>query len=118
LLPVMWLALTVQILAPVAACWATAIAASDPLAAAVMCRNSAPSGETPDDGAAAHRARSGCCAAFCPSHAGAPAVPEQAAGFLHVDRPSTRIDWSAVDCHLPAYRTRAHAQARGPPNIS
>jgi hypothetical protein len=37
-LPIVLLALTVQILAPIAACWAPSIAGSDPLHAAIICQ--------------------------------------------------------------------------------
>ena len=46
--PVLLIALTVQILAPVAACWAATIAA-DPLQAAVICHDNAASTAGPTD---------------------------------------------------------------------
>ena len=40
-LPVVLIALTVQILAPIGACWAASIAASNPLHAAAICHDAA-----------------------------------------------------------------------------
>ena len=40
-LPIVLIALVVQIFAPIGACWAASIAASDPLAAAVICHGNA-----------------------------------------------------------------------------
>ena len=40
-LPIVLIALMVQILAPIAACWAASIAASDPLHAAIICQDAA-----------------------------------------------------------------------------
>jgi hypothetical protein len=54
-LPIVLIALAVQIFAPIGACWAATIAASDPLAGAVICHgNAAPgAGQTDQTG---HRA--------------------------------------------------------------
>ena len=59
-LPIVLIALVVQIFAPIGACWAATIAASDPLAGAVICHgNGAPgAGQTDPTG---HRAHDGCC---------------------------------------------------------
>ena len=42
-LPIVLIAVMVQILAPIAACWAASIAASDPLHAAVICHDNSAS---------------------------------------------------------------------------
>ncbi len=47
-LPIVLIALMVQILAPIGACWAASIAASDPLAGAVICHGSWRSRGRPD----------------------------------------------------------------------
>ena len=50
-LPIVLIALMVQILAPIAACWAAATAASDPLGAVAICHDiAAATGPTGDQG--------------------------------------------------------------------
>src|ERR1700761_4855454 len=66
-LPVILIALITQILAPVAACWAAAIAVADPLQSAGICHSDATTGSGDQDrGQYAH---DGLCA-ICVSHAG------------------------------------------------
>jgi len=43
-LPIVLIALAVQIFAPIGACWAASIAASDPLSRAVICHGNAAAG--------------------------------------------------------------------------
>ena len=61
-LPIVLIALVVQIFAPIGACWAASIAASDPLAGAVICHGNASSTSGQSD-QAGHRAHDGCCSA-------------------------------------------------------
>ncbi|HEX3170896.1 MAG TPA: DUF2946 family protein, partial [Burkholderiales bacterium] len=78
-LPIVLIALAVQIFAPIGACWAAAIAASDPLAGAVICHGSAApgAGQTDQTG---HRAHDGCCSVCSVLQTGAPVdVPQIAA---------------------------------------
>src|SRR3981081_3777969 len=70
-LPIVLIALTVQIFAPIAACWAASIAASDPLQAAGLCHDSAaPPG--PIDQPGHPRGHDGCCSVCSVAHGGAP----------------------------------------------
>ena len=55
-LPIVLIALVVQILAPIAACWATGMAASDPLQAAFICHDNAASLPAQGDQGGEHRA--------------------------------------------------------------
>ena len=48
-LPIVLVALAVQIFAPIGACWAVSIAASDPLARAVICHGNAAAGAGQSD---------------------------------------------------------------------
>ena len=58
-LPIVMMALLVQILAPIAACWAAGIAASDPLAAAVICHDNAAQTNGGGDQTGGHQAHDG-----------------------------------------------------------
>src|SRR5437660_12908535 len=82
-LPVVLIALVVQIFAPIGACWAASIAASDPLAAAVICHGSAgsTSGATDQPG---HRAHEGCCSVCSVLQTGAPVDIPQTAEIISV----------------------------------
>src|SRR5690349_11918273 len=76
-LPIALLALAVQVLAPIATCWAASIAASDPLSAPVICHgNAAAAGQ--DDQSGTQDALTACCGLCGVLHTGAP-----------VDRPAT-----------------------------
>ena len=121
-LPIVMLALAVQILAPIAACWAAGIVVSDPLAAlgaAAICHDT--SGQVdnqanrPDQ--SGHYAHDGACALCCLAHAGASMdMPKTANAepFRH----SLRVVWRNVAPELRDSRTSGHTQARGPPSIS
>ena len=78
-LPIVLIALAVQIFAPIGACWAATIAASDPLAGAVICHGSGGpgAGQTDQTG---HRAHDGCCSVCSVLQTGAPVdIPQIAA---------------------------------------
>ena len=115
-LPIVLIALVVQIFAPVGACWAASIAASDPLAGAVICHgNAAPgAGQTDQTG---HRAHDGCCSVCSVLQTGAPVdVPQLAA--IAVDRVAEQVAWLDFAFRLTNARAGSHAQARAPPSIS
>ena len=115
-LPIVLVALVVQIFAPIGACWAATIAASDPLAGAVICHgNAAPgAGQTDQTG---HRAHDGCCSVCSVLQTGAPVdVPQLAA--IAVDRVAEQVAWLDFAFRLTNARAGSHAQARAPPAIS
>ena len=88
-LPIVLIALAVQIFAPIGACWAASIAASDPLAGAVI----------------------------CVLQTGAPVdVPQIAA--IPFDRVAEQVAWFDFAFRLTNARAGSHAQARAPPSIS
>ena len=116
LLPVVLLALAMQILAPIAACWATAIAASDPLGAAEICRPGAAhaSGQQGDQGGD-QRTHDGVCAVCCVLHAGVSIDTPQVAAFATPYRKVERVVWRNHALDLSVYRTGSNSQARAPP---
>jgi len=117
-LPIVLMALVVQIFAPIGATWAASIASSDPLAAAAICHGNAAS--TPDqaDQNAPHRAHEGCCAVCSVLHTGAPVDAPESAAAVAIDRPAARVVWIAFVADRFASRAGSHAQARAPPSIS
>ena len=116
-LPIVLIALLVQIFAPIGACWAASIAASDPLAAAVICHGdaSAPAGQNDQTG---HRAHDGCCSVCSVLQTGAPVDVPQAADVIRLDRGPERVVWVEFTPDRLGSRAGSHAQARAPPPIS
>jgi hypothetical protein len=120
-LPIVLIALMVQILAPIGACWAASIAASDPLAAATICRDGAVSAagqaNSSTDPSGGHHIHDGACCMACGSHAPASIdAPHTAVAVPY--RHALQVVWHAAALSLPAFRSGAHAQARAPPFIS
>jgi hypothetical protein len=118
-LPIVLIALAVQILAPIAACWAAGVAASDPLAAAVICHDASGQAGNPANqpGSAGHGAHDGACALCCLAHAGT-SLDTPTTTVAEPHRHSLRVVWYDVARDLRDSRTSGHAQARGPPSIS
>ena len=116
-LPIVLIALMVQILAPVGACWAARIAASDPLAGAVICHGNGASenGRTDSIG---HRAHDGCCSVCNVLQTGWSIDVAPSAGIIGFDRQSARVVWIALEPDRLVSRAGSHAQARAPPSIS
>jgi hypothetical protein len=116
-LPIVLLALVVQIFAPIGACWAASIAASDPLAAAVICHGNgaSPNGQSDQTN---HRAHNGCCSVCSVLQTGAPVDVPQIAAAVTFERQAVRVVWIEFTAERFASRAGSHAQARAPPSIS
>src|ERR1043166_6633068 len=114
-LPIVLIAVLVQIVAPIGATWAATIAAVDPLQAVPICHGAgasipdqlAPSGQSAHDG---------CCSACNVAHNGAPIDAAQAAATLF--RPATLVVWLEPPSDRLGSRPGSHAQARAPPAFS
>src|SRR4051812_24403187 len=90
-LPIVLLALLVQILAPIGVSWATSIALSDPLASAVICSGSVTGGHHqprqhgPDDA---------CCSVCTVAQSSGSALESRFETFTIPDRPTQNLLWS------------------------
>lgn len=116
-LPIVLIALVVQIFAPIGACWAASIASSDPLARAVICHGNGASaaGQADQTG---YRAHDGCCSVCSVLQTGAPVdVPDLAAAISFV-RQHHRVVWVEFTPDRFGALAGSHAQARAPPSIS
>jgi hypothetical protein len=113
-LPIVLIALVVQILAPIGATWAAAIAASDPLNAAPICHGGQDGLPNEPNG----RAHDGACSVCCAAQIGASLDMPKAATSAVPYRVAARVVWldEAADA-VPA-RAGSHAQARGPPLLT
>jgi hypothetical protein len=115
-LPIVLIAVLVQIFAPIGATWAASIAASDPLHAAVICHGNAASVPNPSDQSGQPRAHD-CCSVCNVVHTGAPVGTPQAAvaaPWCHAER----VVWLDAAPDLFSSRAGSHAQARAPPSFS
>jgi hypothetical protein len=120
-LPIVLFALVVQVLAPIAACWAAVIAASDPLYAAEICRDGADSaaGQTGDPaGQTGHHVHDAACCLSCAAHGGPSVDTPDPITVVTPYRQAQRVVWRIHAFRVADSRTRSHAQARAPPAIS
>jgi hypothetical protein len=121
-LPIVLFALVVQVLAPIAACWAAVIAASDPLYAAEICRDGGgpTTSQTGDPaGQAGHHVHDAACCLSCAAHGGASVdTPEPVATAAAPYRLAERVVWRDHRADLSHSRAGSQAQARAPPAIS
>ena len=116
-LPIVLIALVVQIFAPIGACWAASLAASDPIAAAVICHGNADASAGQSD-QTGHRAHDGCCSVCSVLHTGAPVDVPQTADAVVIERQHARVVWVEFTTDRFGSRAGSHAQARAPPSIS
>jgi hypothetical protein len=116
-LPIVLIAVLVQIFAPIGATWAASIAASDPLHAAAICHGNAGSVPNQSDQSGQHRAHDGCCSVCSVVHTGAPVATPHAA-FTTPTRHAERVIWLDTAPDLFGSRAGSHAQARAPPSLS
>jgi hypothetical protein len=121
-LPIVLIALVAQVLAPIAACWAAGIAASDPsgsaLGSAFICHASADSAPAQTDQGSDHRAHHGACAICCIAQAAtAIDAPQQAAVTAPYRQPECVV-WRGQAVELPGARAGSNAQARAPPSLT
>jgi hypothetical protein len=119
-LPIVLFALVVQVLAPIAACWAAVIAASDPLAAAEICRDGrASTGQAGDPaGPASHHVHDAGCCLSCASHGGTSVDTPEPAAIVTPYRQAERVVWRSRAPELFHYRIGSQARARAPPSFS
>jgi hypothetical protein len=111
-LPIILIALVVQILAPIGATFAAAIAASDPLSTAPICHGGQEG--LPSHGDQNGRAHDGACSVCCVAQAGASLDTPEAASVVPT-RVAARVVWRDQAPDLLPARAGSHAQARAPP---
>jgi hypothetical protein len=117
-LPIVLFALAVQVFAPIGACWAASIAATDPLSAGVICHGNAAAG-TQGDQTAPQGHHRGCCTLCGVLHTGAPVdTPQPAAALVAPDRLAAPIVWHALAPEPARSRAGSPEQARAPPALS
>jgi disulfide bond formation protein DsbB len=114
-LPIVLIALVVQILAPIGACWAAVVAATDPLQGIEICHSDPAANPSQSDQGGQRRGHDGACSMCCAAQAGASFDTPQAIVIATPYRAIARVVWSD---HAPdrfGLRIGSNAQARGPP---
>jgi hypothetical protein len=115
--PIVLMALAIQVLAPVAACWAVSIVASDPLHVAVICHDTAASTSNTTDPTDQPRAHDGCCSVCSVAQTGAGVdTPQVAVATPRFQ--SSGVVWLAFEPDRLTSRNGSLAQARGPPQAT
>jgi Protein of unknown function (DUF2946) len=111
-LPIVLLALAVQILTPIASSWAAGIIVSDPLfgVADQICHSGSSRGDQSD-----HHLHNGACLICCVTHAGGLLDTPQPAVVVSLDRISEQVIWRDTAPRLSGARPRSNTQARAPP---
>jgi hypothetical protein len=121
-LPIVLIALVVQILAPIAACWAAGIAASDPLGSALgsvfICHDDAVGSPAQSDQGGDHRSHNGACSICCIAQAATVVDTPQQMVVTAPYRQPTLVVWRDQAPDLPGARAGFIAQARAPPQLT
>lgn len=117
-LPIVLIALAVQVFAPIAACWAAGIAASDALGVVAICHGSGEAGASQDDPSGTQAARRGCCGLCGVLQTGAPVEPPQIAATVRFDRQASSVVWHEFAISRTSSRGGSPEQARAPPQLT
>jgi hypothetical protein len=116
ILPIVLLAVLVQLMAPIAAFRVVAYAVSDPLYLAATCSGMAADDSSQSAPRTQHHA-GGCCAVCAGGH-GVVALDAPASVAVELQRSYQRLAWLAPDYPTPVIRAGSNAQARAPPQLS
>src|SRR5260370_19586777 len=122
-LPIVLIALVVQILAPFAACWAAGLAASDPSSdslgsAAFIWHDNRSAVPAPSDQGGDHRTHNVACAICCIAQASAAIDTPQQATCATPRRLPEPVVWRVRAPDLPGTRAGSNAQAPAPPAMT
>ena len=117
-LPLVLLALVMQVLAPIAACLAAGQAVADPLFAAAICHSTSDQSGAPNDRTGSPTTHAGACALCCLAQANAPLDSPTDAALPITVRHAERVVWHPADAFAVASPEGSIAQARAPPQFS
>lgn len=113
--PIVLIALMVQIFAPIAACWAAAIAASDPLGAVEICHDTSGAASQPVDPSGQHREHGSACAICCLASTSASLDTPKPVALANPYRDSAPVTWHEQVPDFSVLRAGSNARARAPP---
>lgn len=119
LIPIVLLAVMVQLIAPIAAFRVAANAVSGQLYMTAICSGMGPSQDDLQTAPGRTEHRSGSCCAFCAAgHGGAVALNPPALVFVILQRQYQLVSWLEPAEPMSTLRVGSNAQARAPPTIS
>jgi hypothetical protein len=115
-LPIVMIALMVQIFAPIAACWAAAITASDPLGTATICRDTSGAADQQGGQGVPQHQHGAACSLCCLAGTGAGLDTPKLTVLASPQRAIVPVAWCDRQANnVAAFRTGSNAQARAPP---
>lgn len=114
-LPIVLIALAVQILAPIAGSWAAAIAASNPLQSAEICHTASGATSGQSDQSGGEPVQDGACVTCCVLQATASMDAPQHTAFTVLCPHTSRAVWTTAALDLSPPRAGSNTQARAPP---
>ena len=117
-IPIVLLAVLVQLLAPIAAFRVVAYATSDPLYMASICTDMASISDAQSAPSETQHAHGDCCAFCGAGHAVVVALDAPPLIFVTLQRQFQRISWLEDADPMPAIRVGSNAQARAPPQLT
>ncbi|HTO60754.1 MAG TPA: DUF2946 family protein [Bradyrhizobium sp.] len=117
-LPLVLIALLLQVLAPVAACWAAAAVLSDPLAAAEICHSDPGALSAQGNQNSDHARHGGSCWICCAAQSSASFDAPRLLAFAVPYRQAADVTWRDAALQLRALPAGTYAQARAPPALS
>jgi hypothetical protein len=117
-IPIVLLAVLVQLMAPIAVFRVFANAVSDPLYMASICSGMTASADSSQSAPTPAQHGAKCCAFCSMGSAVAVAIDPPPATFITLHRQFQLVAWLEPTEHFPALRAGSNAQARAPPTIS
>jgi Protein of unknown function (DUF2946) len=117
-IPIVLLAIVVQVLTPIGAFRVVAHAVSDPLSMATICSGMTSLQDDPQTSPATPQHGANCCGFCGVSHGGMVAVDPPPLIFVVLQRQYQLITWLEAADPIPPARAGWHAQARAPPSFS
>jgi Protein of unknown function (DUF2946) len=117
-IPIVLLAVLVQLLAPIAAFRVVAYATTDPLYLASICSDMTSASDTQTAPAQTPHSHGDCCAFCGAGHCGAVALDPPPLIFVQLQRQYQRVSWLESADPMPTVRVGSNTQARAPPSIS
>ncbi len=117
-IPIVVLAVLVQLMAPIAAFRVVAYATTDPLYLASICSGMTSASDIQTDPARTQHHHGDCCAFCVGSHGGAAAVDPPPPIFVSLQRQYQQISWLEAAEAMAVFRVGSNAQARAPPPLT
>ncbi|MEH2482787.1 hypothetical protein V1282_006144 [Nitrobacteraceae bacterium AZCC 2146] len=120
-IPIVLLAILVQLIAPIASFRVVANAVSDPLymdMASICSGMTSPQDDLQTAPAKTQDHNGNCCAVCAAGHGGAATVDPPPLAFVTLQRQYQLVAWLEAAERMPALRVGSNTQARAPPSIS